>query len=123
LSADDAAKLGRVKALARTGKYKEGIALATPMLADARAFKNIGLELDLLMAIGQLKEQLDPAAAMVAFHDAETLAEAQGRDLDAAEALNRLANYTGTEKHDFLAAHRQVEVARAKLARVGGNAA
>jgi tetratricopeptide (TPR) repeat protein len=123
LSTEDAARLGHIKALSRTGKYKDGLALAMPLLADARAHKDKSLELDLLMVLGELQDELDPAAAVVSYHDAEALAEAQGRDLDAAEALNRLANAAGTVQHDYVAAHRQIELARAKLARVGGNTA
>jgi tetratricopeptide (TPR) repeat protein/predicted Ser/Thr protein kinase len=118
-----ASKLGEIKTLARTGGYRKGVGLATALLADARAAKDKSFELAVLTTLGQLQIELDPPAAVATFHDAEALAEAQGRDLEAALALDQLASSTGTDQHDYVAAHREVELARAKLARIGGNAA
>jgi eukaryotic-like serine/threonine-protein kinase len=118
----DLAKLAELKADFETARYREGVAVATPFLADARTRKDQGLQLDILLVLGQLDDSLDPQLAIAQFNDAETLAEAQGRDLDAAVALDKLAGTSGTELHDHTLAHRQIGLARAKLARIGGNA-
>jgi len=123
LAAADATKLGDLKALSRTGRFKDGLALATPFLADARARKDKSLELDILMTLGQIQAEIDPPAAVATYHDADAIAEARGNDLDAAVALVALANSSGTDTHDYVTAHRQLDLARAKLARIGGNSA
>ena len=123
LSRDQATKLGQLTALTRTGRFRDGVALGLPMLAEARAHKDQAFELAVLMTIGQQQAEIDRKVAVATFHDAEALAEAQGRDLDAALAHNALANAAGVEQHDYALAHREVALARAKLARIGGNAA
>jgi eukaryotic-like serine/threonine-protein kinase len=122
-TAEQTARLGRVKSLAHAGRMREGVELGTTLLADARAQRNQSLELAVLLALGQLRQKLDVASAPATWHEAEALAEAQGRDLDAAEALDSLANAAGVEQQDYVGAHRQIQLARAKLARIGGNTA
>ncbi len=119
----DLARLAELKAALEVGHYPEGVAAAQPFLADARARKDRALELDVLLVLGQLEIEVDPRVAIGQFSDAEALAEAQGRDLDAAVALDQLASAAGTEAHDHTTAHRQIALARAKLARIGGNTA
>jgi tetratricopeptide (TPR) repeat protein/predicted Ser/Thr protein kinase len=119
----DFAKIAEIKADVETARYREGVAMATPFLAEARARKDQGLELDITMLLGELNEELDAKLGVSQYNDAEALAEAQGRDLDAASALDHLAGITGTDVHDHTLSHRQIALARAKLARIGGNAA
>jgi tetratricopeptide (TPR) repeat protein len=122
-TADDAARLGKLKATLRTGHYREGIVEAKSLVDDARARKDKSLELDALLVLAQLEEPLDPNTAIATYHDAQTLAETLGRDLDAALSLASLAIANGLDKHEYVTAHRQIELARAKVERVGGNAA
>ncbi|MEO6772059.1 MAG: serine/threonine-protein kinase [Kofleriaceae bacterium] len=120
-AAADLQRLAGVKAALDTGDYRGGVALGTTLLADARARKDQGLELDVLMDLAQLETELDPKVARTELDDAEALAEAQGRDIDAATMLDQLAEVSGTEAHDHPLAHHQLALARAKLARIGGN--
>jgi len=119
----DLQRLAELHASREVGDYQRGRALGQPFLAEARAHKDQGLELDILLELGQAEAELDQKAAIAIFNDAEALAEAQGRDLDAASALDELAQANGTETHAHELAHHQIALARAKLARVGGNTA
>jgi len=119
----DLEKLSRLKAALDTGDYRGGVALGTAFLADARARKDQSLELDVLMDLAPIESELDPKIARAELDDAEALAEAQGRDTDAAAMLDLLAEVSGTETHDHTLAHHQLALARAKLARIGGDAA
>ena len=119
----DVEKLAALKAALDIGDYRRGAELGTVFLADARARKDQGLELDVLMSLAQIHSELDPKLARTELDDAEALAEAQGRDIDAAAMLDMLAEVTGTEAHDHPLAHHQLALARAKIARVGGNSA
>ena len=122
-AAADIERLAQLQASLDTGDYRGGAAAGTAFLADARARKDQGLELDVLMTLAQIHGELDPKLARSELDDAEALAEAQGRDIDAATMLDELAEVTGTETHDHSLAHHQLALARAKIARVGGNAA
>jgi tetratricopeptide (TPR) repeat protein/predicted Ser/Thr protein kinase len=115
------ADLGRMKALARAGAYREGIAAAAPLLEDARATSDRGLEYAVLFELGQMQQEVDPPHKVVpVFHQAHAVAESLGRDLDAAAALEALANVAGVDQNDYAAAHRYLDLARAKLERLGG---
>ncbi len=117
---EQTAQLGRVKALSVTGKYKDAIATASPLLESARASKDRGLELAVLLELGQLRAKVDPPAEVkVVLQQAQTLAETLGRDFEAALALEELANLQ-TEEREYADAHRNIELARAKIARIGG---
>jgi len=117
----DTAELGRVRALLVAGRYAEGGELATKLVAAATASKNRELELAALLVLAQLREETSPPAEVAQlFHRAAALAEELGRDLDAAVAHEGLANLAGVTTHDYVAAHRELELARAKLARLGG---
>jgi len=110
----------RVRALESTGRYEAALAAATPLLEQARADKNRHFELDVLMAIGAIRAELEPAEAVApVLQDAVQLAETLGRDLDAAVELSQLAHLVGVVQHRFEPAHRYVALARAKLERLG----
>jgi tetratricopeptide (TPR) repeat protein/tRNA A-37 threonylcarbamoyl transferase component Bud32 len=119
------ARLGRARALHDAGRYREAIATVEPLVADAVARGDRGLELQATTLLGQLREQTDaPKMVMPILQRAVALAEAQGRDLDAAISLNSMANFTGVVIKDHDAGRRYVDLARAKLERLGdGNLA
>jgi tetratricopeptide (TPR) repeat protein len=120
-SVEDAKRLEAIKVQHHTGDYATAVPAAKSLLADARANKDVNLEMQVLLQLGQLQmsqEKLDEAAT--AFQDLETLAETTGRDLDAAMALAQLAAIAGVDRHDYPTAHRQLALAKAKLLRLGG---
>ncbi|MGE0396415.1 MAG: tetratricopeptide repeat protein [Kofleriaceae bacterium] len=117
VSPADAEQLGRVRAMTDAAQFKDAVAAATAMLAAA---KTPAIELDILLARGTANEQIDNKAAIADFHKALALAEAQGRDFDAAIALEMLANIAGLEQHDYTEARRFLDLARAKIQRLGG---
>ncbi len=119
------ARLGRARALHDAGRYREATAIVEPLVADAVARGDRGLELQATTLLGQLREQTAaPKIVMPILERALSLAEAQGRDLDAAIALNSMANFTGVVVKDHDAGRRYVDLARAKLERLGdGNLA
>ncbi len=113
-------QLGRLKALGHAGQYREGVSLGEALLAYARRTGERSLELDVLFTLGQLRSELDaPDVVAPVFHAALAIAEALGRDLDAAASLEALANLAGVAQHDYVAAHRYIAHARAKLERLG----
>ncbi|HEY4056017.1 MAG TPA: protein kinase [Kofleriaceae bacterium] len=119
-SSDQISRLHMLRTLHDTGKYPEGIALGTPLLAEAQAANDQGFELAVLLALGTLRKETDqPAQVIPLYEQAEKIAEALGRDLDGVAALGSLVSLA-TDSRDFVGAHRSLELARAKLARVGG---
>ncbi|MFT3692797.1 MAG: serine/threonine-protein kinase [Kofleriaceae bacterium] len=118
---DDQAKLSELRADVHTAKFKDGLKVGQAFLADIRARKDKALELDALLLVAELETTIDPKQSIADLELAEQLAEAQGRDLEASEALDRIAQTSGTEIHDHALAHRQLGMAKAKLARIGGN--
>jgi tetratricopeptide (TPR) repeat protein len=118
MSPAHAETLGQIKAMTDAAQYKEAVATATQLLADTKATP--ALKIDVLIARGNANEQIDSDAAIADFHEVLALAEAQGRDFEAAIALDTLANIGGVDKHEYDAAHRYVDLARAKIQRLGG---
>jgi len=121
-----ARQLARARVAERTGHYDEGVQIAEPIVRDARAKGDRGTELQAVLLLGQLTQRSDrnQEGAQKWLHDAIAIAEAQGRDIDAASALSSLANLAAVDKHDYTNAHRYIDLARAKLARIGhGNTA
>ncbi len=110
--------LGRITAMKDSAQFKESVDAATKLLEDVRVTAP-ELELDVLLARATASEQSDTQASTADFHRALALAEAQGRDFDAAIALEMLANIVGVDRHDYDAARRFLELARAKLQRLG----
>src|SRR5262249_10518397 len=72
--------LAQVHALRDTGRYKEGLALAVPIVAESRRLAYKPLEAETMFAVGDLEERLgDSAAAEKALSEAAAAAEV-GRD-------------------------------------------
>ncbi|HEX5064184.1 MAG TPA: serine/threonine-protein kinase, partial [Kofleriaceae bacterium] len=115
------ANLGRTRTLYDAGQYEEAARVAATVVDDARARKDRGLELEALIEVASAKAELDPQAAVPIYEQAVQLAEALGRDLDAAGALGGLANLAGVSQNDYHAAHRYIALALAKLDRMGGD--
>ncbi len=116
------ADLGKVRALFDAGRYREAIAVAEPLAEQARGQGDSDGELAVLDTLGQLQAEVEaPAKAAATFDRALALAEAHGRDLDAALVLGGLANIVGVVHHDHATAHRDLALAFAKLDRLGGH--
>src|SRR5206468_2930898 len=115
----DAEALAKVHALADAGKYREAATAADGLVAQARASKHRELELAALFELAENKQQLEPYTVAPLFHQAQALAETLGHDVEAARALEALANVEGVEKHDYAQAHADLDLAKAKLARLG----
>ena len=115
------AELGKVSALFDAGRYREAIELAEPLAELAHSQGDSDAELAVLDTLGQLQAEVDPSKAAATFDRALALAEAHGRDLDAALVLGGLANIAGTTQHDHASAHRDLALAFAKLDRLGGH--
>jgi len=119
-----AKRLGDVRALMAAHQPKLAMAAATQLLADARAQHDKAAEVQTALSLGGLQDTIDHTAAAASYRAAEAAAEERGADLDAAGALVGLAADAGTDTTtDFAQAHHDLDLARAKLARVGGNQA
>ena len=117
----DAAELARIRALDETGKYKDAADAGDKLLAAARARQDKELELAAMLAVGSAKQELDHGPELATlYHQAEALAESLGHDGDAASAWQALATVEGLDGHDYTAAHADLELAKAKLQRLGG---
>jgi eukaryotic-like serine/threonine-protein kinase len=115
------AQYAKVKALDHAGQYREAAKLAESLRDQARARKDRSLELAALMALAGARADIDPPDVVAPlYHEVVAMAEAQGRDLEAAGALWALANVAGVSQNDYPAAHRYIALARAKLDRLGG---
>jgi eukaryotic-like serine/threonine-protein kinase len=114
-------QLARARVALNTGHYPEGVEIAEPIVRDARAKGDRATELQAVLLLGQLTQHTenDQAGAQKWLHEAIAIAEAQGRDIDAASALSSLANLSAVDQHDYTSAHRFIDLARAKLARIG----
>ena len=102
------------------GKYADGVALVAPIVDQARARGDKALELEALLELGQLRVHIDqPEAVAPLFHQAAAIAETLGHDMQSITALASLIDLA-KEARDFVGAHRDIELARGKLARMGG---
>ncbi len=121
-TAEVTAQLREIENLNELGKFKEGIALAKPLVEAARTRGDKNAELLGLIELGQLYADVEDVEQTVASFDAAiSLAETMGRDLEAAIGYAALANHHGVVTNDYAAAHRSIALARAKLHRLGGN--
>ncbi len=119
-----AKRLGDVRALIAAQQPKPALTAAMQLLADARAQHDKAAEVQIALSLGGLQDEIDHTEAAASYRAAEAAAEEQGRDLDAAGALVGLAADAGTDTAtNFAEAHHDLDLARAKLARVGGNQA
>jgi predicted Ser/Thr protein kinase len=119
LSPEQVEKLGEAAGLLEAGLARDGIAVAEPVLAAAKASGDGAGELAASLRLAQLNAVAGQnAVAVPLLHRAVTLAETLGLDQDAAEAYSLLAG--DLDQHaDAAARHRYIELARAKLARSG----
>ncbi|HEU0036858.1 MAG TPA: serine/threonine-protein kinase [Kofleriaceae bacterium] len=116
--------LGTVKGLDDAGRYQDALVAGKQLVADARKAGDKTVELEALIQLGQTYEALENPEAIPTMHQAQTLAESIGRDLDAAIALRDMAAFAGTTQQDYAAAHQYADLAKAKLERLGdGNLA
>jgi serine/threonine protein kinase len=114
-----AERLARAQALESGGRYADAAAMAEAIRGDAEKAGDKADELAALMVLGDSRGELDPPEKIAPIYDRVlALAEKLGRDLDAAIALDRLANLAG-DRQDFAAARRFLELGRAKLERLG----
>ncbi len=115
-------RLAEAKALLEAGKYAEGIAIAAPAAAEARAIGYLPLESESQVELGELQEKGgDPKAAEATLIDALVAAEAGRHDSMAASALAELVyvvGYVEGRPKEALVLSRQ---ALAVVERMGGN--
>jgi tetratricopeptide (TPR) repeat protein/predicted Ser/Thr protein kinase len=117
----DAAELAHIHALDEVGKYKDAADAGEKLLAAARTRGDKELELATLLSVGAARQELDHGPELVTlYHQAEALAESLGHDDDAASAWQALATVEGLDGHDYRAAHADLDLAKAKLERLGG---
>ena len=91
LAPADSARLATLQAALDVGAVQRGVALGLPFLEEAHARKDANLELVVASIVGELQADTDEAASITMFNRAEALAEALGRDLDAARPRTREA--------------------------------
>jgi len=115
---DAAAALARANALHDAGKYKDASAIASDVLATARAVGHAPLEAEALYLVGVLQsKQGTAAAAEVTFRECTQAAERGRDDALAAHAWIRLAQVVTRQAH-FDEGIRAADQARAKIERV-----
>jgi hypothetical protein len=114
-------KLDRAKDLIERGHYAEAAQVARGLVDAAHAQHDKGLELTALHQLATaLANSATPEDAAPIYQQCAQLAESMGRDLDAAGSLWALANLYGVELQQFKLAHQYIDLARAKLERLGG---
>ncbi|HEX4452902.1 MAG TPA: serine/threonine-protein kinase [Kofleriaceae bacterium] len=119
-----AKRIGDLHALIASQRVKDAIATGTALLADARAQHDTAAETQIALSLAGVQDEVEPGSGVASFNAAEAAAETQGRDLEAASALAGLAADAGTGPvPNFAQAHHDLELAHAKLTRVGGNTA
>ncbi|HEY1814494.1 MAG TPA: serine/threonine-protein kinase [Kofleriaceae bacterium] len=115
-------RLAKIYALSDGRHVEEALAAAKQLLADTRASHDTASMIQVALVLGGLQDEMDHAAASASFQLAETGAEEIGDDLDAASALASLAtDAVMGGAGQYAEAHRDIDLARAKLARIGGN--
>ncbi len=109
--------LGRARAANAAGRHQIAMIAASALLASAGSDRDT--ELDALIELGDALSSIGDRAGIETLHRAEKLAESLGRDRDAATVLGLLAHVAGLVGHEPATAHRAIELARAKLERLG----
>jgi hypothetical protein len=120
-SPDLMARLDHAHVLGDAARYRESATAAQAIAAEAHARGERELELDARIIASEARAELedDPAPAQD-LQQALALAEALGRDNDAIGLLSSLAQLARAVHHDYASAHRSLELASAKLERLGG---
>ena len=115
-------RLTKIYALSDGRHTDEALAAAKQLLDDTRASHDTPSTVQVAQVLGELQDQMDHTAAAASFQLAETGAEEMGDDLGAASALAALAtDAVMGGAGQYAQAHRDIDLARAKLARIGGN--
>ncbi|HEY3807055.1 MAG TPA: serine/threonine-protein kinase [Kofleriaceae bacterium] len=115
-------RLAKIYALSDGRHVEEALAEAKQLLADTRTSHDTPSMVQVAQVLGGLQDEMDHAAAAASFQLAETGAEEMGDDLGAASALASLAtDAVMGGAGQYTEAHRDIDLARAKLARIGGN--
>jgi tetratricopeptide (TPR) repeat protein/predicted Ser/Thr protein kinase len=114
-------RVARVRALVTTGKYRDAVAQAGPLVAEARALAYRPLEADALAIQGRALRATDKLAeAEDTLYQAITAAES-GRNGEASvEAWLELLWVVGDEQKRIPEARRLAQVARGAIERLGG---
>ncbi len=116
-------RLAKIYALSDGRQVEEALAAAKQLLDETRASHDTPSMVHVAQVLGELQDQMDHAAAAASFQLAETGAEQMGDDLGAASSLASLAtDAVMGGAGQYAQAHRDIDLARAKLARIGGNA-
>jgi eukaryotic-like serine/threonine-protein kinase len=119
-----ASRLARADANHRTGSYAAGLALARPILADARALGYRPLEAEAALVQAQLELALgDRRSAEASFEATVWAAEAGRHDAIAAQAWAHLVYLVGNGNAEYARGLSLVPRATAAIARLGGNPA
>jgi predicted Ser/Thr protein kinase len=115
-------RLAKIYALSDGRHVDEALAAAKQLLDDTRASHDTPSMVQVAQVLGELQDQLDHAAAASSFQLAETGGEQMGDDLGAASALASLAtDAVMGGAGQYAQAHRDIDLARAKVSRLGGN--
>jgi tetratricopeptide (TPR) repeat protein len=121
-SPDLVAQLDRAHVLADAARFREAAIAAESVATAARARNERELELKARITAGEARSELgDEPSQAKGLEQALALAEALGRDNDAVGLLASLAQLADTVHHDGASAHRWIDLARAKLERLGGD--
>jgi tetratricopeptide (TPR) repeat protein len=115
-------KLWDAKALDDLGKYPEAIAVAKPIVDEARALAYRPLEAEALYQLGELQRRVGEFDASAATLDqAVVVATASRHDQIAARASIRRALVIGVEKGRYDEGRVLIQHARAAIERLGGD--
>ncbi len=116
------APLERVRVLKATGDYAAARETAATLLEAAKTASDRFVELQALLELGEAHLELgEVEPANTNLHAALTLAERHGEQRDAIAALTMLATVAASVSQDYDAAHRYLDVARAKTERTRDN--
>jgi serine/threonine-protein kinase len=111
--------LARSAALQTAGNYRDAIALATSLVAPARATGYRPIEAEVLVQVGTLHGlMLDGKQAVPRLLDGLTAAQASGDVATTAQAATQLAYATATFDQHFDEAHRWLQLATGALERL-----
>jgi tetratricopeptide (TPR) repeat protein/predicted Ser/Thr protein kinase len=121
-SPDLVARLDQAEALVDTANYREATVAAQAIATAAHARGEREIELEALINVGNARAELedDPTQQAQGLQQALALAEALGHDAQAANLLGSRARLESSNLHDDASAHRSLELAHAKLERLGG---
>jgi serine/threonine-protein kinase len=116
------ARMSTVKVLDDTGKVKEGLALASQLVEEARASHYPPAEAEALVLLGRLhRSASDAKAAETVLHEAALAAARAKDDAQAAQAWTYLVYVIGKQQGRLAEALALKPVAESAVERAGGN--